>query len=70
MLKRRTASAGFFPQIWDNRKPNPNNKDTSINNTHQPLLSKSWNLLTVTANEGKYKITLVIIDAIIKELFL
>ena len=24
MLKRRTASAGFFPQIWDNRKVNHN----------------------------------------------
>ena len=33
MLKRRTASAGFFPQIWDNRlfiKPMERNIRTNM----------------------------------------
>ena len=31
MLKRRTASAGFFPQIWDNRLDLLESKASSMN---------------------------------------
>ena len=43
MLKRRTASAGFFPQIWDNRLDVATNVVTVNICSHIEFLSKQIN---------------------------